>query len=113
MKTHKIKNGTKIISYVGRFSKENYIYDYIEILKRLLTKYPDILLIMAGDMGETKYIKKNLEKNKILKSKIIPFRFCKSKRYTDNKEIILYKSFLMGGFSLIGSLRIGSPSYFL
>ena len=75
----------------------------------MLTKYPNILLIMAGDGVETKYIKKILEKNKILKSKIILLGFVSQKDIQTIRKLSYINLSLMGGFSLIEACASGRP----
>ena len=53
-----LKPNVKIISFVGRFSKENYIDDIISIAKKLGVQREDYILVMVGGGEETKQSKK-------------------------------------------------------
>ena len=57
-KKNRISPKSKIISFSGRFSKENYIYDYIKIAKYFIDNN-EIKFVMAGDGVEMAGIKNN------------------------------------------------------
>jgi len=59
---------SKIISFAGRFSKENYIYDIIETAQKLGQKRDDFIFVMTGGGKEEQKVKTIAEKDTFLKS---------------------------------------------
>lgn len=101
----KIKREKKIISFVGRISKENYVYDLIEVAKILNKTKDDFVFLITGGGNEFN------EVNKLVKDmdfiKCIGFQ---NKRIVNNIQKQSFISMcLMGGFSLIEACAAANP----
>lgn len=98
----------KIISFVGRVSKENYIYDLFEVIK-FFSNRKDCKFVIAGDGPELSNLKRlaneyNLDKNKI------DFRgFISKKKVANLRKKSFINVVLMGGLSLIEAAASGNP----
>ncbi len=104
-KKFNIDKDKKIISFAGRFSKENYIDDVIQIANELNKQRDDFIFLLLGKGNEYEAIKKSVAN----KSYIVLGGF-------QNKEIVFnvrkqsYTSVvLMGGYSLIEAALAGKP----
>ena len=99
-KKFNIDKNKKIISFIGRVSKENYVYDLIEITKKLKKLRDDFVLLVVGGGNEYENLKEIVKKEK-LENWVYLVGF-------QNKDVVFNvrkQSFLslvlMGGFSLI------------
>ncbi|MAJ81405.1 MAG: hypothetical protein CMF41_00650 [Legionellales bacterium] len=108
-KKNKISPKSKIISFSGRFSKENYIYDYIKIAKNFIDNNK-IKFVMAGDGVEMASIKKIIENDKKLKKRILLLGFVDSQEVRNLRQLSYINLSLMGGFSLIECCASGRPT---
>ena len=106
---NKISPKTKMISFSGRFSKENYIYDYIKIAKNFIDN-KDIKFVMAGDGVEMAEIKKIIENDNKLKNKILLLGFVDFQEVRNLRQLSYINLSLMGGFSLIECCASGRPT---
>ena len=87
----------KILSFVGRLSKENYIYDVISIAKLLAKKNKDFIMLIAGGGNELEKIR--IETKDLPFIKIIGFQ---SRKIVVNINRQSYLSIcLLSGFSLL------------
>ncbi len=105
----KIPKNKKIISFVGRLSKENYVYDIIEVVKKVSRKRNNFVLLMAGDGAEKENLKNIIKNDRILCNniKILDFQprdICYRLRKASAVSLCL-----MGGFSLIEACAAASP----
>ena len=99
----------KIISFVGRLSKDNYIYDILEVCKKLGEKRKDFLIVMAGGGKEENRIKELVASDSLLNKHILlvgfkPKEVCLDMRRTSDVSLCL-----MGGFSLIEACAAERP----
>jgi glycosyltransferase involved in cell wall biosynthesis len=99
----------KIISFVGRLSKDNYVDDILEIAKQLGNRRKDFLIIMAGGGKEEHQIKAKVASNVVLKKHILltgfqPRDVCIDLRRTSDVSLCL-----MAGFSLIEACAAECP----
>lgn len=104
-----LRKSTKIISFVGRLSKENYVHDIIDIARELKNQErQDWTMILAGD---------GLEKD-TLYQKIISMGLTRQVKLIGfiNRELMVtlrknsyINLALMGGFSLIEACASGRP----
>jgi glycosyltransferase involved in cell wall biosynthesis len=104
-----ISSATKIISFVGRISRENYIDDVLELARRLSVFRQDFLIVVAGGGVEDERIRATVAGDSRL-SKVIrlvgfqPREVVAALRQTSSASLCL-----MGGFSLIEACAAGSP----
>lgn len=99
----------KIISFVGRFSEDNYISDILRVLEKLSLIRKDFILVMVGN-GEMEsdihaWIKQHPHTNTAIR--LLGFQsnhIGRSLRYISNISLCL-----MGGFSLIEAAAAASP----
>ena len=104
-----IDSKIKIISFVGRLSKENYVYDILEVSKILSKKRKDFLIVMAGGGKEENRIKQIVASDSLLNKHILlvgfkPREICLDIRRTSDVSLCL-----MGGFSLIEACAAERP----
>lgn len=107
------KNGMvpekKVISFVGRLSKENYVYDLIELAKRLSKIRDDFVMILVGDGSERKKLEQLVDEYQL--ASVVEFKGFQPR---DRVILIRRQSYLSlclrGGFSLIEACIAGCPS---
>jgi len=98
----------KIISFVGRLTRENYVYDIIKIIEKLTKIRKDFIFLIVGDGVEAENLKK-IVLNKKIEDNII-FTGFQEKQIVINIRKQSYISLcLMGGFSLIEACAAGRP----
>jgi len=103
-----IDESKKIISFIGRLSKENYIYHLIDIARKLKKLREDFVLLIIGDGKEYENIK-NIVKNEHLED-VIYFTGFQNKEIVVNTRKQNYLALtLMGGFSLIEACAGARP----
>ncbi len=103
-----IDNKLKIISFIARLSKENYVYDLIDIVEELSMLRNDFIVLVLGDGEEYHNLIKLVEKKKI--SSFIKFTGFQNKEIVVNTRKQSYISLsLMGGFSLIEACAGARP----
>jgi len=108
-KNFRIDPGKKVISFVGRLANENYIYDMIELTKRLSKLRKDFIVLLVGDGPEREKLEALVLEYKL--SSLIMFT-----GFQPREKVIsirLQSSLalcLMGGFSLIEACVSGCPS---
>jgi glycosyltransferase involved in cell wall biosynthesis len=101
-------NGKKLAVFVGRLSKENYVYEIISIAQLLSRKRKDLLFILIGNGIEGEYLKNRVEELGI--GDTVKFLGWKS-----IDEVVLYRVMadvnlcLLGGYSLIEACLSGKP----
>lgn len=103
-----IPSEKKVISFVGRLSKENYIYDFIKIAKNVKRVRNDVIFVIIGGGPEENNFTEEI-KNNNLKEMFKLFGFQQRANVAEfrlNSDICLC---LMGGYSLIESAAAGKP----
>jgi len=107
--TLSIPQGVQIVSFVGRLSKENYVYDVIDLAEVLSKKRSDFVIVIAGDGVERANIEKLCQEKKLQNCMRVvgfqPRNVVVSLRKESNISLCL-----MGGFSLIEACAAGSPT---
>jgi glycosyltransferase involved in cell wall biosynthesis len=98
----------KILSMIGRLSRQKYVYDALEVVRRLISKRDDFMLIFVGDGEERGGLELQIEKEGLSKgAKIVGFQ------HNETVAAILSKSYLafclLAGFSLIEASVSGVP----
>ncbi|MGE5406001.1 MAG: glycosyltransferase family 4 protein [Candidatus Saccharibacteria bacterium] len=101
-----IDKGRKIVSFVGRLSHDNYIYDVIEVARRLTD---DVLMIIAGGGTEEAKVKSIIEEDEALARKVMLLGFQNRETCFELRKISTVSLCLMGGLSLIEACAAGSP----
>jgi len=104
-----LEPNTRIISFVGRLSKDNYVADMLEAVRQLSQKRSDFTFVMAGSGKEEGAVIQILEQNALLAERVIltgfqPRGICHDLRRASGVSLCL-----MGGFSLIEACAAGSP----
>ena len=100
-----IPEGQKILSFVGRLSKENYIDDILKIVKGVSKERDDFILLYVGGGNELNRLKKETENIDFVK--ILGYQ---NKEIVTNIQKQSYMSIcLMGGFSLIEACAGSNP----
>jgi glycosyltransferase involved in cell wall biosynthesis len=99
----------KIISFVGRLSKENYLDDILEIGRKLGGRRKDFLILVAGGGKEETKIKAEVASNVVLKKHVLltgfqPRDVCIDLRRTSDVSLCL-----KAGFSLIEACAAECP----
>tara|TARA_B110000467_G_C18334880_1_gene496644 strand:+ start:1456 stop:2664 length:1209 start_codon:yes stop_codon:yes gene_type:complete len=104
-----LKPNVKIISFVGRFSKENYIDDIISIAKKLGVQREDYILVMVGGGEEQNRVKKEILEEPLLNKSVLITGFQPREVCYDLRRVSDVSLCLMAGFSLIEACAAGSP----
>jgi glycosyltransferase involved in cell wall biosynthesis len=99
----------KIISFVGRLSKDNYVDDIITIARQLGSRRKDFLIIMAGGGKEGPEIKAKVASNDVLKKHILLTGFQSRDVCIDLRRTSDVSLCLMAGFSLIEACAAECP----
>lgn len=98
----------KILSFVGRLSRENYVYDLIELARRLSKIRDDFVILLVGDGPERERLKTLVKEYNL--STIVRLTGFQPRQ---TAIYVRYCSFLalclMGGFSLIEACAAGCP----
>ena len=103
-----INRSKKIISFIGRLSKENYIYHLIDIARKLKKLREDFVLLIVGDGNEYENIKKIVIEQYL--DDVVFFTGFQSKEIVVNVRKQNYLALtLMGGFSLIEACAGARP----
>lgn len=103
-----INDSKKIISFVGRMSNENYIYDMIDSVKKLSKLRDDFILVFLGAGNEYDNIAQIVSDEKL--EGIIKLVGFQPKNIVINTRKQSYASFcLMAGFSLIEACAARRP----
>jgi len=103
-----IDRSKKIISFIGRLSKENYIYHLIDIARKLKKLREDFVLLIVGGGNEYENVK-NIVVEQYLDN-VIYFTGFQNKEIVVNVRKQNYLALtLMGGFSLIEACAGARP----
>jgi len=107
-KSHGIPPMKMVMSFVGRLSRENYVYDVIELAKRLLMIRNDFVVLLVGDGPERRGLEKRVREYD-LSSVVIFTGFLPKKKVISVRRQSLLALCLMGGFSLIEACLASCP----
>jgi glycosyltransferase involved in cell wall biosynthesis len=98
----------KLFSFVGRLAKENYVYDLIELAKRLSKTRNNFFLLLVGDGPERERLKKLVKEYNL--SSIVKFTgFLPREKVASIRRQSFLALCLMGGLSLIEACAAGCP----
>ena len=98
----------KVISFVGRLSKDNYVYDIIEVIRRISIMRNDFVVLLVGDGAERDKLKSLVQEYGLL-STVIFTGFQPNGVAISIRRKSLMALCLKGGFSLIESCAAGCP----
>lgn len=96
----------QVIFFAGRISKENYIYDIID-LAATLSHRKDVIFVCAGSGTEEKKVKAILDASPELKQIIMFLGFIKREKVMKLRKFADVNLALMGGYSLIEACASG------
>ena len=99
----------KIISFVGRLSEDNYVYDVLAVVKKLSLKRKDFVVVMAGGGKEEGRVKADVLSDPILKNHIVLTGFQPRDICFDLRRASKVGLCLMSGYSLIEACAATRP----
>jgi glycosyltransferase involved in cell wall biosynthesis len=104
-----IPKDKKILCMVGRLSRQKYVYDVIEVARRLVQERDDFILIFVGDGEERKGLELIVEKERLFPNvRIMGFQS------NERVAAILSQSYLafclLAGLALIEACVVGVPA---
>ncbi len=99
----------RTITFIGRLSKENYVHQFPEIIKRLLNRRDDFVFILAGDGELTASLEAVLRDNPLLREHLLLLGFQDQKKCFSLQKSSDVCLALMGGFSLIEACAAARP----
>lgn len=103
-----ITSGKKIISYVGRLAEDNYVYEVIELVKRLSKIRDDFIVLLVGDGPEGEKLRKLVQENN-LSPQVLFSGFLSKEQVIAIRRQSFFSLCLKGGFSLIEACLAGCP----
>lgn len=104
-----LEPGQRILSFVGRLTRENYVDDVLELGRRLFSRHPELRLVLAGGGVEENRLRRTVAEDAALSGRVL------LPGYLSNAEALTLRSMsavnlcLMGGFSLIEACASGRP----
>jgi glycosyltransferase involved in cell wall biosynthesis len=98
----------KVVSFVGRLAKDNYVYDVIELARRVSKIRDDFVVVLAGDGGERKKLETLIHEYNLSSAVVFTGFLPKDRVMTLRRQSSLALC-LMGGFSLIEACMVGCP----
>jgi len=104
-----IEANIRIISFVGRLSQDNYIFDNLEAVRRLSEKRSDFIFVMVGSGKLEGEVNQRLKNCASLDKHIIMTGFQPREVCFDLRRASEVSLCLMGGFSLIEACAAGTP----
>ena len=103
-----VPSGKKILSFVGRLAKENYVYDIVAMAKHLSERRDDFVVLLVGSGSEHEKLKALVQE-----CNLSPFVIFTGFQPRERIILIRRQSFialcLMGGFSLIEASAASIP----
>jgi len=100
--------GKRIVVFAGRLSKDNYVYQILEIAKKVSEKRDDVIFALVGSGNEEENLKKRV-KEEGLENVVVFFGFQLQHKVIEFRKNADVNLCLMGGFSLIESCASGRP----
>jgi len=101
--------GKKVISFVGRLARDNYVYDIVEVTRRISMMRSDFIVLLVGDGLEHNGLKSLVQEYGL--SSIVMFTGFQPRDIVISiRSRSLMSLCLKGGFSLIESCVAGCPS---
>jgi len=103
-----IPSNKKILSFVGRLARDNYVYDLIELARRLSETRSDFVILLVGDGFERGRLEELVRKYHLSSLVLFP-GFQPKERVISIRRQSLIALCLMGGFSLMEACATGCP----
>lgn len=100
----------KIISFVGRLSRENYVDDIVALARRLVEYRDDFVVVMAGEGAEEDRLRAIFEADAALRERMLLLGFQPRKVALELRRASAVNLCLMGGLSLIEACASGAPT---
>jgi len=104
-----IERNIRIVSFAGRLSRVNYVFEMLEAVRRLAEKRSDFIFLMVGAGKEAAAIKHRLQNCASLGKHVLLTGFQSREICNDLRRASDVSLCLMGGFSLIEACAAGSP----
>jgi len=104
-----VPDGRRIISFVGRLSKENYVDDVLEAARRVGRLRRDCVFVLVGGGGEESRLRSAIDDDPVLSDVVRMVGFQPHERAIDLRCRSTVNLALMGGFSLIEACAAGHP----
>jgi glycosyltransferase involved in cell wall biosynthesis len=104
-----IARDVRIVSFVGRFSRDNYIHEVLDVARKLGEKRTDFVLVMAGGGKEDAPVRAHVEQDPLLRARTLIVGFQPRQVCLDLRRASAASLCLMGGFSLIEACAAGTP----
>lgn len=101
--------GAKLVSFVGRLSRENYVDDVLEAARRLAGRYDDVVVAIAGGGGEEARLKTVVAQDPVLARVVRFLGFLPRPVVAELRKASAVALCPMGGFSLIEACAAGAP----
>lgn len=103
-----IREDQKIISFVGRLSRENYVDDVLAIARNLINRN-DFVIVMAGGGPEEERLRQELDSDRGLSRLILLVGFQPRDLVVHLRRASAASLCFMGGFSLIEACAAARP----
>lgn len=99
----------KIISFVGRLSRDNYVDDMLEIARKLSHRRKDFVMVLVGDGREGDRIRAEVAADPLLTGRLLLTGFRPRDVCLDLRRASDVSLCLMAGFSLIEACAAAHP----
>lgn len=103
-----LPEGKAILSFAGRLSRENYVFDLIALANRLKQKRSDFILVIAGDGPEHQALESAIQEHGLKETVYLVGAQAQDTIYALRRESAISLC-LMGGFSLIEACAAARP----
>lgn len=104
-----LPENVRLLSFVGRLSKENYVDDMLAMVKSLAETRDDFVLVMAGGGNEEQRLREEVANDPVMQKHVRLLGFLPRERAILLRRISDVSLCLMGGFSLIEACAAGRP----
>lgn len=105
----KLEPSRRIVSVVGRLSREKYVYDVIEIARELSRSRDDFVMLLAGGGPEEARIRAILKADESLSRCVVLLGFQSRQVCIDIARAADVSLCLLAGFGLIEACAAGAP----
>lgn len=104
-----LPEGVPVLSFAGRFSKENLVDDLAGLVRRLARETEDFVLVMAGDGVELERFRSMRETDPVMERHLLLPGSLPLADVAELRKLSRASLCLMGGFSLIEACAAASP----
>jgi glycosyltransferase involved in cell wall biosynthesis len=105
----RIEDGKLVLSCVARLSRENYVYDIVKLVRKLVNRLDNFVLILAGDGKEGGNLKREIEHEPELREHLLLPGFLPHNDVIELYKISDVNVCLLAGFSLIEACAAACP----